>query len=39
MARAGINKAFVLRASDAVLASGLSPTIEALRAELGHSGF
>ncbi|UTL89178.1 DNA-binding protein [Pseudomonas fluorescens] len=38
MARAGINKALVQRARDALLARGLSPSIEAVRAELGHTG-
>ncbi|WP_342624506.1 DNA-binding protein [Pseudomonas alkylphenolica] len=38
MARAGINKALVQRARDALLARGLTPSIEAVRAELGHTG-
>lgn len=38
MARAGINKVLVQRARDALLARGLSPSIEAVRAELGHTG-
>lgn len=38
MARAGINKALVQRARDALLARGLAPSIEAVRAELGHTG-
>ena len=38
MSRAGINKALVQRARDALLARGLSPSIEAVRAELGHTG-
>lgn len=38
MARAGINKALVQRARDTLLARGLSPSIEAVRAELGHTG-
>jgi len=38
MARAGINKALVQRARDALLTRGLSPSIEAVRAELGHTG-
>ncbi|WP_414156114.1 DNA-binding protein [Pseudomonas sp. BNK-30] len=38
MARTGINKALVQRARDALLARGLSPSIEAVRAELGNTG-
>lgn len=38
MARAGINKALVQRARDALLARGMTPSIEAVRAELGHTG-
>ncbi|WP_084167989.1 DNA-binding protein [Pseudomonas vranovensis] len=38
MARAGINKALVQRARDALLARDLAPSIEAVRAELGHTG-
>ncbi|WP_422403069.1 DNA-binding protein [Pseudomonas sp. GZD-209] len=38
MARPGINRALVQRARDALLARGLTPSIEAVRAELGHTG-
>ncbi|WP_448093678.1 DNA-binding protein [Pseudomonas lini] len=38
MARAGINKALVQHARDTLLARGLTPSIEAVRAELGHTG-
>lgn len=38
MARAGINKALVQQARDSLLARGSSPSIEAVRAELGHTG-
>lgn len=38
MARAGINKALVQRARDVLLARGEHPSIEAVRAELGHTG-
>lgn len=38
MARSGINKAQVQRARDALLARGFAPSIEAVRAELGHTG-
>jgi chromosome segregation ATPase len=38
MARAGINKALVQRARDALLARGEHPSIEAVRVELGNTG-
>lgn len=38
MARSGINKALVQRARDALIARDLQPSIEAVRAELGHTG-
>jgi len=38
MARAGINKALVQQARDSLLARNLTPSIEAVRAELGHTG-
>jgi len=38
MARAGINKALVQGARDSLLARNLAPSIEAVRAELGHTG-
>lgn len=38
MARAGINKALVQQARDSLLARSLTPSIEAVRAELGHTG-
>jgi chromosome segregation ATPase len=38
MARAGINKALVQEARDSLLARSLTPSIEAVRAELGHTG-
>ncbi|WP_349735984.1 DNA-binding protein [Pseudomonas jessenii] len=38
MARAGINKALVQEARDSLLARSLAPSIEAVRAELGHTG-
>ncbi|MGY1449379.1 DNA-binding protein [Pseudomonas chlororaphis] len=38
MARSGINKALVQTARDALLARGEAPSIDAVRAELGHTG-
>lgn len=38
MARAGINKALVQQARDALLARGKRPSIEAVRIELGNTG-
>ena len=38
MARTGINKALVQQARDALLARQERPSIEAIRAELGHTG-
>ncbi|CAN7542766.1 DNA-binding protein [Pseudomonas sp. LjRoot263] len=38
MARAGINKALVQQARDTLLARGSTPSIEAVRVELGHTG-
>ncbi|WP_301843120.1 DNA-binding protein [Pseudomonas sp. JQ170C] len=38
MARSGINKALVQGARDALLARGATPSIEAVRAELGDTG-
>ena len=38
MARPGINKALVQQARDSLLARGSTPSIEAVRAELGHTG-
>lgn len=38
MARSGINKALVQTARDALLARGETPSIDAVRVELGHTG-
>nr|WP_294973320.1 DNA-binding protein [uncultured Pseudomonas sp.] len=38
MANAGINRALVKQARDALLARGLRPTIDNVRIELGNTG-